>query len=332
MTRLHRAAKPRRSEGAVHISATVCDVRDGRRSGRRPDDDVRRRVRTVTAREVLRHRPFAALLSGRTVSVLGNGLATIAIAFAVPGPRPAPSSDLGIVLAARSIPQVVFLLFGGVLADRLPRHLVLVVSNIVCGGTQALAAVLLLTDHASIGALVAIEAVNGASAAFIFPASAGLLPQTVPARDLQPANVLFRMASTAAMVAGAAMGGVLVAAVGPGWGFAADAVSFLVAAACFAAIRVAPARPDAVEQRPRSTCGRAGPSSGPGPGSGWWCSRSASSTQCTPPGGSRSARSSPMRPSAGRAGGSCSAPRPPACSWPVSCCCGCGSAGRCSSA
>ena len=193
----------------------------------------------MSVREVLRHRPFAALLTGRTISVLGNGLANIAITFAVLD-LTGSVSDLGIVLAARSVPQVVFLLFGGVLADRLPRHLVLVVSNIVSGGTQALAAALLLTDHASIGALVAIQAVNGASTAFTFPASAGLLPQTVPARDLQPANVLFRLASTAAMVGGASMGGVLVAAVGPSWGLAADAVSYLVAAACFAAIRVAP--------------------------------------------------------------------------------------------
>ncbi len=143
----------------------------------------------MTARAVLRHRPFVALLSGRSVSLLGNGLANIAITFAVLD-LTGSVTDLGIVLAARSLPQVVFLLFGGVLADRLPRHLVLVVTNLVSGGTQALAATLLLTGHASIGALVAIEAVNGASAAFTFPASAGLLPQTVPARDLQPANIV----------------------------------------------------------------------------------------------------------------------------------------------
>ena len=219
MTQLHRVAQPRRSAGAVHVSATVAMF--AMDDDRGPDDEPTT-GRTVSVRQVLRHRPFAALLSGRTVSVLGNGLASIAITFAVLD-LTGSATDLGIVLAARSIPQVVFLLFGGVLADRLPRHLVLVVSNIVSGGTQALAAALLLTDHASIGALVAIEAVNGASAAFTFPASAGLLPQTVPARDLQPANVLFRMASTAAMVAGASMGGVLVAAVGPGWGLAADA-------------------------------------------------------------------------------------------------------------
>ena len=194
----------------------------------------------MTARAVLRHRSFVALLTGRSVSLAGNGLANIAITFAVLD-LTGSATDLGLVLAARSIPQVVLLLFGGVIADRLPRHLVLVVSNLVCGLTQTVAATLLLTDHASVGALVAIEAVNGASAAFIFPASAGLLPQTVPAGELQPANAIFRMFSTAAMVAGMSLGGVLVAGVGPGWGLAVDALSFVVAAACFATIRLAPA-------------------------------------------------------------------------------------------
>jgi MFS family permease len=194
----------------------------------------------MTARTVLRHRPFRALLAGRSVSLAGNALANIAITFAVLD-LTGSATDLGLVLAARSIPQVVLLLFGGVIADRLPRHLVLVVSNLVCGLTQTLAATLLLTDHATVGALVAIEAVNGASAAFIFPASAGLLPQTVPPGELQPANAIFRMISTGAMVAGMSLGGVLVAGVGPGWGLAVDALSFVVAAACFATIRLAPA-------------------------------------------------------------------------------------------
>ena len=223
----------------------------------------------MTVRQVLRHRPFAALLSGRTVSVLGNGLATIAITFAVLD-LTGSVSDLGIVLAARSVPQVVFLLFGGVLADRLPRHLVLVVSNIVSGGTQALAAALLLTDHASIGALVAIEAVNGASAAFTFPASAGLLPQTVPARDLQPANVAVpdgidgsdgrrRLGGRRAGRGGR-----------PGLGARRRRrVLTLVAAACFAAHPGRAGRPDAVEQRPRRAARGLDRVPAPAPGSGW---------------------------------------------------------------
>ncbi len=193
----------------------------------------------MSVRAVLRHRSYTYLLTGRTVSLVGNSMASIAVTFAVLD-LTGSVGDLGLVLAARSLPQVVFLLFGGVIADRLPRHLVLVVTNVVSAATQAVAAALLLTDHATVGALAALGAVNGASTAFIFPASAGLLPQTVPTDELQPANVLLRMFSTAAMIGGVSVGGVLVAGVGPGWGLAVDATSFLAAAACFAAIRVDP--------------------------------------------------------------------------------------------
>lgn len=200
----------------------------------------------MNPRDALRHGAFRLLLTGRTVSLFGNGLAGIAVTFAVLD-LTGSATDLGVVLAARSIPQVLFLLFGGVVADRLPRHRVLVGSNLVSGLTQAVVAWLLLSDRVSISWLIVLGAVNGASTAFTFPASAGLLPQTVPAALLQPANVLFRMASTAAMVGGASLGGVLVAGVGSGWAMAVDAATFLVGAACFGAIRM-----DAGERLPAS--------------------------------------------------------------------------------
>lgn len=192
------------------------------------------------ASDALRHVPFRLLVGGRTISLFGNGLASIALTFAVLD-LTGSAGDLGLVLAARSIPQVLFLLFGGVLADRLPRHLVLVGSNVVSGLTQVLTAAVVLTGNASIAALIVLGAVNGAAAAITFPASAGLLPQTVPAAVLQPANVVLRMASTAALVSGASIGGILVAALGPGWGLALDGATFLLSAACFAGIRLNPA-------------------------------------------------------------------------------------------
>lgn len=186
-------------------------------------------------RDVLRQRAFVALTAGRTISILGNGLASIAITFAVLD-LTGSATDLGLVLAARSLPQALFLLFGGVVADRFPRHLVLVVASIISAASQAVAATLLLTHSATVGSLAAIGAVNGASTAFLFPASAGLLPRTVPAALLQPANVVLRMASTAASIVGVSVGGVLVATVGPGWGVATDAGTFVLGAACFAAV------------------------------------------------------------------------------------------------
>jgi MFS family permease len=191
----------------------------------------------VNVREVLRHRSFAFLVTGRTVSLVGNGLAGLAIAFAVLD-LTGSATDLGLVLASRSLPMVVLVLVGGVLSDRLPRHLVLVVTNVISGVTQVAAATLLLSDHATIGSLMALEAVNGASAAFIFPATAGLLPQTVPASGLQTANIVMRMATTAALVGGTSLGGVVVAVVGPGWALVVDAASFAVGAVCFGLVRL----------------------------------------------------------------------------------------------
>jgi MFS family permease len=196
----------------------------------------------VSVRALIRHRSFVALFTGRTVSLVGNSFATIALTFAVLD-LTGSAGDLGLVLAARSLPQVAFLLFGGVIADRLPRHLVLVVTNVISGVTQAAVAALLLTDNATITALVALVAVNGAAAAFIFPATAGLVPRTVPAEDLQPANVVLRMAATAAMITGASVGGLLVAAVGSGPALAVDAASFFFAAGCFGLVRIDPHEP-----------------------------------------------------------------------------------------
>ena len=76
-------------------------------------------------------------------------MAPVALAFAVLNTLHGSATDLGLVLAARQIPTVVFLLYGGVWADRLPRHRVMVASNVLSGASQAAAASLLLSGHAS---------------------------------------------------------------------------------------------------------------------------------------------------------------------------------------
>jgi MFS family permease len=167
-------------------------------------------------------------------------MAPVALAFAVLN-LTGSTADLGIVLAVRQVAVIVLLLYGGVWADRLPRHLVMVWSNVVSGLSQGVVAVLLLSHHASIAALAVFAAVNGASSAFFFPASYGVVPQTVPPPLLQQANVMLRLGRTVTSTSGAALGGVVVAAASPGWGIAADAISFGLAAAALAAMRVRPA-------------------------------------------------------------------------------------------
>jgi MFS family permease len=186
----------------------------------------------------LREAPFRWLATGRFVAMLGSAIAPVALAFAVLD-LTGSASDLGLVLAARSLPLIVFVLIGGVIADRFPRHVVLLVSNAMSALAQASIAALLLTGHATIGRLIVLGVVNGAASALLWPALAGLTPQTVPAAVLQQANALLRLASNAAMIGGSAVAGILVAVVGPGWGLAIDATTYTLGAWCLSRIRVA---------------------------------------------------------------------------------------------
>jgi MFS family permease len=165
-------------------------------------------------------------------------MAPIGLAFAVLDSLHGSRTELGLVLAARSIPNAVFILIGGVIADRLPRNAVMVTSNVASMATQGTVAALLLTGHAELWHLVVLSALNGVSAAFFFPASQGIVPQTVPEAMIQQANALLRLALNAANVLGAAVGGLLVAAAGPGWAIAIDAASFGVAALFTAMLRL----------------------------------------------------------------------------------------------
>lgn len=188
---------------------------------------------------VLRHRDVRTFLLARFTSLLGNSIAPIALAFAVLDVSDSPAA-LGVVLAARSIPNVVFLLIGGVVADRLPRHLVIVAANSVCFATQALAAGLLVSGHAQVWQLAVIEGLNGVAAAFSMPAMAGLLPALVPTSELPQAAAVSGFARSAALVGGGALAGVIVGFVGPAAGLFIDAASFGVAALLLRTLRLPP--------------------------------------------------------------------------------------------
>ena len=193
---------------------------------------------------VLRHRGFAYFLVGSIVNLLGSSMAGIALAFAVLD-LTGSASDLGIVLGAYSTPMVLLLLLGGVVGDRFPRHAVLVATNAVAGLTQAFAAALLISGHATIWNLVVLEAINGAASAFSFPAMHSVMPQIVPAGQLQQANALMALTRNVIRIAGPAIGGVVVVTVGSGWAIAVDGLSFGLAAGLFARMRLG--RSDRIE-------------------------------------------------------------------------------------
>jgi MFS family permease len=193
----------------------------------------------MSALAPLRIPAFRLLLSGRTINALGNSFAPIALAFAVLD-LTGSATDLGLVVGARTLVNVVFLLFGGVLADRLPKHLLMVGASMAAFVTQALVAVLVLTGTATIPALIVISAINGMVGALSLPATSSILPQLVPAEIRQQANALNRLALNTASVLGAPLAGVVVAATNPGWGIAIDSATFLVSGLLFAFLRVPP--------------------------------------------------------------------------------------------
>ena len=186
----------------------------------------------------LREREFRLLFIGQTTSRLGSAMAPVALAFAILNTLHGSATDIGIVLATRQLAVVLLLLFGGVWADRLPRHRVMVTSNVVSGASQALVAALLLAGHGRIWQLAVLAAVNGGSSAFFFPASIGIIPQTVPATMLQQANATLRLALNSTNITGAAVGGILVAATSPGVAIAVDAGSYFLAAVSIGTMRL----------------------------------------------------------------------------------------------
>src|SRR2546430_14150359 len=113
---------------------------------------------------LLRQRNFGLLFFGRCISFLGNAMAPVALAFAVLQIS-GSASALGIVLAARMAPNVVFLLIGGVIADRLPRSAVLVGTNVVGGAAQAVVAGAPVSGGAAGSALGVLRGVNGGAVA-----------------------------------------------------------------------------------------------------------------------------------------------------------------------
>lgn len=187
-------------------------------------------------RAVLRHRRFRWLTLGRTIGFLGNAIVPIALSFAVLD-LTGSVTDLGIVVGLRSIANVALLLVGGVLADRLPRAVLLQGAALAAAVSATALAVAVLAGFASVPLLAVIGLVNGAVAAISLPAAYSITPETVPAHLLQPANALVRVGTNTAAIVGASSGGLLVAVAGPGWAMAVVAVVFLAEALCFLAVR-----------------------------------------------------------------------------------------------
>ncbi|MFC0626290.1 MFS transporter [Kribbella deserti] len=185
----------------------------------------------------LRETNFRYYWLARLVDRAGTTMAGVALVFAVLEVSDSATA-LGTVLAAHSIPMVVFLLAGGVLADRFGRTLVIQATNVASGLSQLAIAGLVITGTAEIWHLAALAALNGTATAARMPALAGVLPQLVPRDQLKAANLVIAVPENALMVLGPALSGVLVVVVGPGWALAVDGATYLLATLLLTRVRI----------------------------------------------------------------------------------------------
>jgi len=185
---------------------------------------------------VLREREFRLLFGATLATSFGDAVGLLALTFAVldvAGP-----SEFGLVLAARQVASAGALLLGGVIADRARRNLVLVTASLLQGTAQAVLAVAVLTDVATIPLFVVTAVVWGLGDGLVAPAEIGLVPQTVGTARLQEANALQGLSRSSVRVLGPATAGLLVVALDPGWALAVDSVTFFVCASLLARMRI----------------------------------------------------------------------------------------------
>jgi hypothetical protein len=203
---------------------------------------LRARLRAIRILEPLANRDYRLLTTGSFVSLLGDGFFTVALAWQVYQISNVPTA-LSIVGVAWTLPLVVFLLLGGVLTDRYDRRWLMVGADLVRAAAVCGLGVLSVTGALQLWHVVALIAFVGAGDAFFNPASTAIVPDLLPSRFLPQANALQGLVRPLMIrLVGPALGGFVVAAVGPGSAFLVDAGSFIVSAAAVLAIRVRPAR------------------------------------------------------------------------------------------
>jgi MFS family permease len=182
-------------------------------------------------------RDFALLWTGMTVSFLGDGLYTVAIAWQVYALSNAPTA-LAVVGVAWMVPQVLLLLIGGAISDRFERRLVLMLSDGIRGAAIAAIGVLSVTGTLRLWHVIALVAVYGAGGALFVPSFTGIVRDVVPRELLLEANSLDQFVRPLCVrLIGPAVGGVLIAVAGAGTAFLADAGSFAFSATAFLLMR-----------------------------------------------------------------------------------------------
>ncbi len=188
---------------------------------------------------------FRVFYIGYTTSLVGSAMSPIAINFALLD-RGVSASGLGYVLAAGVVPQVLFMIGGGVLADRLGRRPVMLVTDVGRMAVMATAAGLLFAGPPSVWAFALLAALRGTGDAFFNPALGGLRAEIASRQRLPDANALLSVARSAALVAGPALAGTLIVALSPAVVVAVDAGTYGISVIALSLLRIPPAPRSAV--------------------------------------------------------------------------------------
>ncbi|MEU9891514.1 MFS transporter [Sphaerisporangium sp. NPDC051011] len=196
---------------------------------------------------VLAIRDFRLLLADRLLAPAAVAFSMVGVSFAVLDAT-GSTADLSYVLAAQIAPSLVFTLISGVISDRVPPQRVIVAANVMIAVAEGLLGVLVLAGDARLWQMIVLETLNGVGMAVFWPASQALLPKIVPDPLLQQANALSRLAMNGAQMGGAAVAGVVVAAVGPGWAMTVCGVGLLGTIPMLLAIRAPGHEPAAGEE------------------------------------------------------------------------------------
>jgi Major Facilitator Superfamily len=202
------------------------------------------RSRHAARLAVLREQDFRRFYTGYATSLLGSAMSAVALTFAVLG-EGFGAADLGYVFAGGVVPQVLFMLGGGVLADRIGRRKVMIAADCARLAGQGILAAALFISRPPIWLIAMLTAVVGTGEAFFTPALGGLTPAITPPGKLADANALLGVAEAATRVTGPALAGILIGLTQPAAVIAVDAATYGASLLSLALVRVPAIRPAA---------------------------------------------------------------------------------------
>src|ERR1700739_982429 len=187
-----------------------------------------RHLALVTRRfPVLGIRDFRLLLADRVLAPASFSFSLVGVSFAVLDATGGSTAKLPAVLAAQIAPSLIFLLLGGVFADRMAPQKVIIAGNLMMAVGEGTFGILVLTGHPALWQMIGLESLTGIGMAIFYPASSALLPRLVPEQSLQEASAVSRLAMNGAQIGGAVLAGFVVAAIKPGWALAICGIGLL---------------------------------------------------------------------------------------------------------